>query len=1428
MIDGAGYAWTNTKGSLEQMPNPNGGYYDNGVGHSGDGAARITWNYIINQSTIILTYDNQGGSECYSKSITSGSTYGELCIPVRDGYSFGGWYTEASDGTEITASTIVSETVDHTIYAHWTEATNPIINFSNNGNSEYVSGNISSKINVSRGSTDLDLNSFKYIYSTDRNATPDTIFYRGYEYTLENATGIYYLIAKACDVNGNCTMEVSNPFYVDNSAPSGSLILNTGKSSINIEVNAGDQGSGINTYEYLATLDSSCPITGYVSSNNSSYTVYLSESGNYTVCVRITDKVGNNIIVSNNIELERKNTLPYGRADLSLNDGIFTLSLSDYGDEGGDLLNTFGFAIISSGSCESATYEYHEELSKIYSGNYISGTIYYGCIKLEDSDGNITYVKSSGIEYIYGEGTQLYTTSGEYEFIVPETGTYKLEVWGAQGGNGTSTYKGGYGGYSTGFINLQKSETIFINVGGVGSTGKSASGGYNGGGESGNQESTGGSGGGATHVATVSGLLYKLSSQRDSILIVSGGGGGGGYYSDGNSGYGGHAGGYIGNNGTSTKSSDRIGKGGTQLSGGVVEIRGDILPYSGSFGQGGTMPSTVTQISGGGGGGWYGGSFGGDYGAGGGGGSGYIGNSLLTDKYMYCYNCTTSDDVNTKTYTTTNVSDTPTSDYAKSGDGAARITWSIINNQSTIILIYDNQGGSGCYSKSVTSGSIYGELCTPVKDGYIFNGWYTEISGGTEITSSTTVSETVDHTIYAHWTEATNPVITFSNNGNSGYVSGNISSVITVSRGSNNLDMTTFKYIYSTNIDDTPNIEFKNENSYILENATGIYYLIAQACDVNGNCTTEVSNPFYVDNQGPNGEITSMTSNLNTLIVNVSASDTHSGVSGYGYLIQTDNTCPATGYVSSNNSSYTFNVSSSGVYYVCVKIIDNVGNVNIISKSLLVEFEINYQNISSNYSCANSSAGTNPIFTYTGNCQIINDGNGDYRIKFLTSGEFTNNVTLKLDLFLVGGGGGGRSGIGGGGGGYTKTYPNETINPNTYTINVGAGGGVSSAGGTSYFGNSSLYFANGGNGASSSAGSGGSGGGGNGCFHDTVNDGEICKHCGSTYFGNGGRFGNNGESGGNNIEYGWNNCTGISGGAGQGTTTCEFGEGTLGSCKTGISEYSRGGRGATATANSGNGGNENAAGSSGIVIIRNAKTIIVNGIKLGTYTGLYKIEEEDSTNWKVKFLSTGTLTLNNSIDVDLFLVGGGGGGGSDCDSDPGFYCQAGGGGGGGYTNTYKDVSLSATSYAINIGSGGGVGSAGGTSYFGDSSTYFANGGGAGTSSSGGSGGSGGGSASCCRMNTSVNFYSTRGNGGSFGSNGASCSADCPYQGGSSGGAGQGSTTCEFGLGTTSSCNSGVTVYSKGGTGSTWIENSGNGGNVSGSGSSGIVIMRNKR
>ena len=146
-------------------------------------------------------------------------------------------------------------------------------------------------------------------------------------------------------------------------------------------------------------------------------------------------------------------------------------------------------------------------------------------------------------------------TDGEQIFTIPVTGTYKLETWGASGGDNLS-YKGGYGGYSSGTIKLSITDKIFINIGGKG-------------------------------------LIDKIVDN----VSTPGVGGGGGFY-------------------------------------------------------GGNSQQSI----------------------GGSGGSGYIGNTLLTDKSMYCYNCTESTEESTKTISTTCVSKTPTENCAKIGNGYAKIT----------------------------------------------------------------------------------------------------------------------------------------------------------------------------------------------------------------------------------------------------------------------------------------------------------------------------------------------------------------------------------------------------------------------------------------------------------------------------------------------------------------------------------------------------------------------------------------------------------------------------------------------------------------------------------------------------------------------------------------------------------------------------------
>ena len=202
-------------------------------------------------------------------------------------------------------------------------------------------------------------------------------------------------------------------------------------------------------------------------------------------------------------------------------------------------------------------------------------------------------------------------------------------------------------------------------------------------------------GGGSTHLSKENKLIQQLSPNSNSLLIVSGGGGGiANWWYNGPETWGsngGHGGGYIG--GSTLKNFDNINAtGGTQneggYSGGNSDGHGRINEWqAGKYGQGGgTLTYDAIYASGGGGGGYYGG--GASWGGGGAGGSGYIGNPLLTNKSMYCYNCEESNEVSTFTVSTTGTSplkdttncpngysESPIAKCAKAGNGYARITY---------------------------------------------------------------------------------------------------------------------------------------------------------------------------------------------------------------------------------------------------------------------------------------------------------------------------------------------------------------------------------------------------------------------------------------------------------------------------------------------------------------------------------------------------------------------------------------------------------------------------------------------------------------------------------------------------------------------------------------------------------------------------------
>ena len=281
-------------------------------------------------------------------------------------------------------------------------------------------------------------------------------------------------------------------------------------------------------------------------------------------------------------------------------------------------------------------------------------------------------------------------TGDEQAFIAPTTGTYKLEIWGAQGATDSTTYHGGYGGYSSGDIQLIKGDKLFIYVGEKGKnintskeTGEVFA--YPNGGavktlNIGDHYMIYSSGGGSTHISNISGLISNLKDQKNSILIVAGGGGGACTWwkiED----HGGSGGGYIGTttsknytNGNTINFNPTAGSQSSGGSGGGNLYGNNPASWlNGKFGIGGGSKVTNTvNISSGGGGGFYGG--GASWGGSAAGGSGYIGNSLLSNKAMYCYNCQESKDISTKTISTTCTSATPKENCSKQGNGYARIT----------------------------------------------------------------------------------------------------------------------------------------------------------------------------------------------------------------------------------------------------------------------------------------------------------------------------------------------------------------------------------------------------------------------------------------------------------------------------------------------------------------------------------------------------------------------------------------------------------------------------------------------------------------------------------------------------------------------------------------------------------------------------------
>lgn len=135
------------------------------------------------------------------------------------------------------------------------------------------------------------------------------------------------------------------------------------------------------------------------------------------------------------------------------------------------------------------------------------------------------------ITYIHpNAGTRFDYTGDVQTFTAPVSGYYKMECWGASGGN--SIY-GGTGAYTSGKIYMESGETVYVYVGEAGVRDKGNYYTYNGGGAITNNypDKNNGSGGGATDIrlvkdTTSSNGWSDFDSLKSRIMVAGGGGGG--------------------------------------------------------------------------------------------------------------------------------------------------------------------------------------------------------------------------------------------------------------------------------------------------------------------------------------------------------------------------------------------------------------------------------------------------------------------------------------------------------------------------------------------------------------------------------------------------------------------------------------------------------------------------------------------------------------------------------------------------------------------------------------------------------------------------------------------------------------------------------------------------------------------------------------
>lgn len=123
-FDGVAKGATSAIYDISKVANKEAGYNITNSEETIDGKVYKTAYLAISYNVI---FNPNGGSVSEtSRAIENGNAIGNLPVPTRAGYIFLGWFTDPDEGTQITASTIVTQ--DITYYAHWNASATAEIN----------------------------------------------------------------------------------------------------------------------------------------------------------------------------------------------------------------------------------------------------------------------------------------------------------------------------------------------------------------------------------------------------------------------------------------------------------------------------------------------------------------------------------------------------------------------------------------------------------------------------------------------------------------------------------------------------------------------------------------------------------------------------------------------------------------------------------------------------------------------------------------------------------------------------------------------------------------------------------------------------------------------------------------------------------------------------------------------------------------------------------------------------------------------------------------------------------------------------------------------------------------------------------------------------------------------------------------------------